>query len=155
MFILIYGFSQAFWLNLTPLWTFFKNDPWFNDCFKFRISVTCSVLSFKLAFSVFSLSGINGKSLWSSHNFSVYCTSKKCLSWLSSILFYGIFIKVKSVFYPVKSIFSKRHCPPIKLIYLNIWPFFLFIIMFHVFVINFWVAMNRVTYSSSNSFFCY
>ena len=39
-FISIYGFSQAFRLNLFPLWTFFKTNPWFNGCFKFLMWIT-------------------------------------------------------------------------------------------------------------------
>ena len=38
--ISIYGFSQAFWLYLITLWTSFKNNPWFNACFKFLMQIT-------------------------------------------------------------------------------------------------------------------
>ena len=75
VFILIYGFSQAFWLNLITLWAFLKTNPWFNAYFKFLMCITCLILSCKLAtrlstFSVFIFSGKNGKSLWRSCNFS-------------------------------------------------------------------------------------
>ena len=77
VFISIYGFSQAFWLNLITLWTFFKANPWFNPCFKFLMCRTYSVLSCKLStsfltFSIYILSGKNSKSLWGLWNsFSV------------------------------------------------------------------------------------
>ena len=38
---------------------------------------------------------------------------------------------------------------------LKIWRFFIFIIIFHVFVISFCRSINRVTYSYSNTFFCH
>ena len=80
LFLLIYGFNQAFWLNLITLWTFFKTDSWFNAYFKFLWWITYSVLSCKLAtsistFSILILSGKNGKSLWRLRNFSGYWTS--------------------------------------------------------------------------------
>ena len=43
VFIPIYGFSQAFWLNLITLWTFFKTNLFFNACFKFLMCKTYSV----------------------------------------------------------------------------------------------------------------
>ena len=80
VFISIYGFSQAFWLNLMTLWTFFKTNPWFNAYFKFLMWMTYSFLSLKLVTSVstllfFFLSGKNGNSLWSLCSFSRYWTS--------------------------------------------------------------------------------
>ena len=80
VFISIYGFSQAFWLNLITLWTFSKTNPWFNAYFKFLMCVTYSVLSCKLAaccstFSIFIISDQNGKSKWSSCGFLKYWTS--------------------------------------------------------------------------------
>ena len=45
LFLLIYGFNQAFSLNLITLWTFFKTDSWFNAYFKFLSWITYSVLS--------------------------------------------------------------------------------------------------------------
>ena len=70
VFISIYGFGQAFKLNLTPLWTFLKINSWFDAYFKFLMCITYSVLSCKLAtsyltFSIFILSGKNGKPIWS------------------------------------------------------------------------------------------
>ena len=76
----IHAFSRAFWLNVINLWISFKTNPWFSPCFKFLMCIPYSVLSFKLAtsfsaFSIFTLSGKNGKSWWSSCNFSAYWTS--------------------------------------------------------------------------------
>ena len=71
VYISIYDFSQAFWLNLITVWIFFKNNSWFNACFKCVICVTYSysVLSHKLAtsfstFSIFFLSSKYGNPLW-------------------------------------------------------------------------------------------
>ena len=80
VFISIYYFSQAFWLNLITLWTFLKINPWFNPWFKFPMWIAYSHLSWKLVTSfstipIFFLSGENGKLLWSSGSFSRYSTS--------------------------------------------------------------------------------
>ena len=75
VFISIYGFRQAFWLNLITLWTFFQTYLWFNVCFKFLMRITYSVLSCKLATNLltnFILSCKTDKSLWSSWNVSRY-----------------------------------------------------------------------------------
>ena len=68
VFITIYGFNQAFKLNLMILCTFFNTYPWFNACFRFLICITYSVLSCKLArsfsnFLIFIVSGKKCKSL--------------------------------------------------------------------------------------------
>ena len=94
VFISIYGFSQAFWLDSIALWTFFKINLWFNACFKFLMWITNSVLLWKLVTSyskclTFVPSGKNGKSLWISSNF-LGCwksTSRKYPSSLSSLYF--------------------------------------------------------------------
>ena len=69
VYISLYGFSLAFWLNLITLWTLFKTNLWFNACFNFLMCITCPVLSCKSAasfstLSVFILSGKKDKSLW-------------------------------------------------------------------------------------------
>ena len=49
-----------------------------------------------------------------------------------------------------------RYCPSLYIIYipiLKIWQFSIFSIVFHVFVINFCILINRVAYSSCNTFF--
>ena len=77
------------------------------------------------------------------------------------IFFYRILIKLRSIFDLLKIIYWKllQHCPTLQIIYiptlktLNIWWFFTFIIIFHVFIISFCISINRVTYSSSNTFF--
>ena len=92
VFISIYGFSHAFWLNLITWWTLFKTNAWVNACTEFAMCITYSVLSCKLArsFSTFTtviLSGENGNSLWSLYTFSRYRTSisRKYLSSLCSL----------------------------------------------------------------------
>ena len=51
----IYGFSQAFWLNLITLWKYLKISPWFKAFFKLIMWMTYSALSYKLVtgFSTF------------------------------------------------------------------------------------------------------
>ena len=78
--ISINSFSQPFWLNLINLWTFFKNNPWFNGYCKFLrwiayIDFLYKVVTSFSIFSSFPLSGKNGKSLWISCNFSEYWPS--------------------------------------------------------------------------------
>ena len=79
VFISIYYFNQAFYLNIITLCSLFKTNPWFNACFKFLMCTTYSVLSCKLVtsfwtFSIFILTGKNGKSLWRLCTFSGYST---------------------------------------------------------------------------------
>ena len=67
------------------------------------------------------------------------------------IAFYEIFIKFKCFFNPFKVISSQVlwHCPTIQIIYIlifQIWPFFISIIIFHVFVITFFILINSVTF---------
>ena len=92
VFISRYGFSQAFWLNLITLGTFFKNNPWFKTCLEYLMWMASSDLLCKLvtsfsAFSIFILSGKSSKSLWISSNYPGYwiLTSRKYLSLLSSL----------------------------------------------------------------------
>ena len=122
IFILIYGFSEVFWLNLITLWTFSRTNLWFNAYFKFLMWITFLVLSFKLeisfsTFSIFILSGKNGKLLWSSWNFSRYWTSalRKYPSLFFITVFYETFIDVRSIFDLLTIIYWKllRRCPTI------------------------------------------
>ena len=76
-FISMGGFIQAFWWNLITLCTFFNINSWFSACCKFRLYVKYSFLSCKLAkcfstFSIFNLSGENGKLWWRSYIFTGY-----------------------------------------------------------------------------------
>ena len=69
VFISIYGFNHASWLNLNTLCTSFNTNPWFNACFKALMCITYFSLSSILqtsfsTFPIFFLSGKNGKSLW-------------------------------------------------------------------------------------------
>ena len=66
MFISIYGFNQAFRLNLMILCNFSKTYPSFNACFKFRLFMIYSFLSCKFgtsfstfSFSYFQIKGVN------------------------------------------------------------------------------------------------
>ena len=161
----MFFFKKLFWLNLITLWTFFKTKLLFNACFKLLVFIMCSVLSCKLAarfsnFPILILSGKNGKSLWSSCNFSRYWTptSRTYHSSLSSWwFFYEIFIKLRSIFDPLKGIYWKL-----------LWHCFCHINYLHpntedVTILYFFHSLsciccqllhiNRVSYSSSNSFF--
>ena len=60
VFISVYGFSKAFWLNLITLWIFFKSAPWFVDCFKFLMWVIYLVLSCQLVTKLWTFP----KSFW-------------------------------------------------------------------------------------------
>ena len=120
VFILIYDFNQAFWLNLIILFNFLKTNPWLILLYtNFK----------KISFITFFV-----------------------------IVFYKIFIKLRSIFDLLKIVYSKllRHCPFIYIISIPIlkaWWFFIFIIIFHVFVISFCISINRMAYSTSNTFF--
>ena len=79
-FKIIFCFLSSIFVYEHALWTFLKSNLWFNAYLKFLMCITYSVLLCKLAtsfstFSIFILSGKNGKSLWSSCNFSRYWTS--------------------------------------------------------------------------------
>ena len=74
------------------------------------------------------------------------------------VAFYIIFIKLRCVFNPLKTIHLQLlwHCQLIKSIYvpvLKTWWFFIFIIMFQVFIISFCVSVNNMTYFTSDIFF--
>ena len=66
------------------------------------------------------------------------------------ITFYEVFIKLWSTFNPPKVIHWKLfwHFPTKWIIYpiFNIWRLFIFIIIFHVFIVSFCISMNRVTF---------
>ena len=69
VFMLMYGFNHAFWLNWITLYTFFSINPWFSAYFKVLMWTTYFSFSRMLQtsllhFLVFSLSGKNGKSIW-------------------------------------------------------------------------------------------
>ena len=144
---------------------FSKSNPWFSACFKFLMSIKYLVLSCNLAtnfstFSIFILSGKNGKSWWSSCKFSRYWKSASLKYPLSLSSFY-IFMKFSlnwEVSLMRSKLFIGRFCDiPNDINYLiqtlKIWWFFLFMRIFLVFVIIFCISINRVSYSSSNTFF--
>ena len=84
---------------------------------------------------------------------------KKISFILSSLeTFYEIFIKLRSFFNPCKIIYQKllQYCSTIYITYIPIlknWWLYIFVIIFNVFVVRFYTSVNRVTYSSSNTFF--
>ena len=112
VFISIYCFSQAFWLNVITLWTFLKINPGFDFCFKFLICIIYSVLSLKLAtsFSASSVFVLSGKmvnyqeiqvifnniehQLWENilHHFLHYSfLMKSSLNWEVSLIYSKLF----------------------------------------------------------------
>ena len=80
VFLLMYGFNHSFLLNWITLYTFFNIKPWFSACLKAIISIAYFSLSYisQVSFSTFSiflLSGKNGKSLWELNKDFGYCAS--------------------------------------------------------------------------------
>ena len=140
MFISMQGFNKACWLNLVTLYTFFKNNVWFHACCKFL-----AFFSFELAasFSTF-LSVKKGKSLRMSSNF--FEEIERQLQKISFItifivVLYKIFTKLRRILKPLKSAHKQLVALPIHISYLhpNSWlsKIIYFIIIFHVFIINF------------------
>ena len=128
------------------LWIFFKTNPWFNACLKFPMWITYSVSL--CHFSIFIHSGKSGESLWSPCNFLIYLTltSRKYPPLLSSLEFF-MNSSLNWEVYFIHILF--HHYIPVS----NMWRFFIFITIFHVFVINLCILINRVTYSSCYTFF--
>ena len=84
---------------------FFKTYLWINACFKFLLWIKYYFSSCKLAssfstFSIFILSGINSKLLWSSYNFRIWNINFKKISFITVfiIVFHEIFIKLRCIF---------------------------------------------------------
>ena len=126
--------------------------------------ITYSVLVCKLAtriltFSIFILSGKNCKSLLSSCNFSVYWTLTLRKYHFLHYSFYKIFNKLRSIFNLLKIVYWKllQHCQPYTLFTFQYWRYDNFLFLSESFqnvtVISFCISINRVTYSSSNTFF--
>ena len=74
IFISMYGFKRASWLNWIILCTFFRTNPWFNACFNdfiWRKFFSLSLILQKslLHFLIFILTDKNGKSLRKFINF--------------------------------------------------------------------------------------
>ena len=109
--MLIYSFNQAFWLNWITLWTFLKTNPWFNVCLKFVMCITCSVLSCKLATNFKLIHFFDFHSFW--YEFYVifqgieHQLHENILHHFLHYSFYEIFIKLRSIFYPLKIIYWK------------------------------------------------
>ena len=103
LFISMYGFIQAFWLNLITLRTFFKTNPWFNAYFKFLMCKTYSVLSYKSTTSFwlfqslfFQVKMVNLYEILVS--FQDISFQKISFIAFFIIVFYEIFIKLRSIF---------------------------------------------------------
>ena len=137
------------------IWIFFGSNPWFNACFKNIMEITYSFLSCKFpwSFSTFSIFILSGKLVNDCEGYvnfqDIQCQLKISLITFFFIIFSEAWIKFRNILKPLKLICRHRlfHCPTIQIICIpifKIWRFF-FIIMFHVFVISFCIAMNRVT----------
>ena len=144
-----------------------KNSPWSNVWFNFSIWIENSVLSSKLAtsFSAFS----NFHSFWYEwlNHYKNHVIFQDIEHQLQKNILHNFFHYsfvwnlhlIEKYLYPLKVIYWKplQHCPTIWIIYipiLKIWPFLIFVIIFRVFVISFWILINRVRYGSSFTF-CY
>ena len=127
--------------------------------------ITYSVLSCKLGtiFSTFSIVILSGNIPVNHYDVHVIFQDiqqqlqEKFRHHFLHYSYLSIYIKLRSIFYPLKIIYRKllRYSPTISNIYiplLNIRRSF-FIIIFHVFVISFCILINRVTYFSSYTFF--
>ena len=73
------------------------------------------------------------------------------------IIFHKALIKFRNILNPFKVIYRQlsSHFAAIQFIYIQIfkiWRFFIFIIIFHVFVISFNISINGMTYSTSDTF---
>ena len=146
------------------LLTFCNTNPWFNACFKFLMCITYSCLLCKLAtsfstFPIFILSGKNGKSYWQLFHFRQYWINLKIFITILIVVFCEIFIKFGFIFnfwmyYHMQVFFWHYWFMEIMYIpLLKIHWFFIFIIIFHRFIISFCISMNSMTYSISNTFF--
>ena len=106
VFISIYGFSQAFWLNLITLWT----NPWFNACFKFLMWIIFSVLLCKLPtnFSTFSIFILFAKIVNHCEGHVIFQDIEHQLHWniVHYFLCYSFFIKF-ALNWKISSIHSK------------------------------------------------
>ena len=143
-----YGFSQAFWLNLITLWTYFKTNLWFNGCFRFLMCIANSVLPCKLAttFRIFQLTFFLVKMV---NNYEVHVIfsdiehqfkkisfipfiivfTKYSLKWKVSLIHSKLFIASFSDIARLYELFTSQY-----------WTYdnsLFFVIIFHVFVIIF------------------
>ena len=75
------------------------------------------------------------------------------------VVFYEISIKLRYVFNPLKTVYrqiSGQDPAILKLIYIpviKIWSFFIFIIIFHIFIISVYISLNRIICSIVDTFF--
>ena len=122
----------------------FDTNSWFNTCCKIHICITyfslpCKLAASCLTYSIFILSGKKEKSLWKLCRFSRYCTSaSRKYFFINPFIasFYKTFTKFRNIFNPFKIIIA----------ILKIRQLFIFIIIFHVFVIISWISINSETF---------
>ena len=159
----MYGFSQAFWLNLMTLCTFsvlihdlalvlkflcVQNIPFYNS----------SDHQVFQPFKTFILSGKNGKSLLTLCNFFLnieYLLQKIVLCNYVNYSFLWNLHKLRCFPTQLKPP-TDNFWPSIQIIQVvihKIWSFFNFIIMFYELVVSFCVWMNSITYRNSGTFF--
>ena len=107
MFISMYGFRQAFRLNLMTLWNFFKTNLWFNASFKFLMWITYSFLSCKLAtsFSLFQFSFFQAKRVNHCEGYVIFHDIELHLQEKSFITFYEALTKFTKIFNALKTIY--------------------------------------------------
>ena len=124
--------------------------------------ITYPALSYEFAtsfsiFSIFALSGKKGKSLWKLYAF-LRCQHQH-QSFIIFIItaFYEILIKFRCFFNSFKIFYRQIlwHSLTIQMIYISIskvWRFIIFIIIFMHLLLVFYISINSVTYSSSDTF---
>ena len=113
VFISIYGYSQAFWLNLMTLLTFVQSNLWFSACFRFLVFiVSCKVTT---TFSTFQFSFLQAKKANHCEGyvqiFKILKMNFKKILFITFfiITFYKAFIKFRNVFNTFKS-FTYNFC---------------------------------------------
>ena len=106
IFISMYGFNHAFWLNWI-LCTSFSFKPWFSACFKALLWITYFSIQQNLFFHLFFF-GVEMLNLWLLNNAFGYSTStsrKYPVLLFSSYFFYEVFIKFWKIFSPTQNPF--------------------------------------------------
>ena len=130
----------------------------------FFMWMTYTVLSCKLvtSFSTFSIFILSGKKMVSHYEVHVvfqhieHQLQKNIFHHFLHIIFYELFIKLRSIIDPFKFIYWEllQHLLNIWIIYIPIFKIWgSFIINFNIFIISFCISMNCVTYPFSNSCF--
>ena len=120
-----------------------------NNIFYFHMQVGYKFFNF-LYFLFFQAKRVN--------HYEVHAIFKK--NSISALIKYPVLLSFHEIFFhlrcfcnPLKIIYRwcLWHCLSIQIIYvpiLKIWWFFIFIIIFHAFIISFHISIKRVTYST-------